>query len=361
MNSILPLAPLREILRNMKFNANLFSTIFDISSNPISLFWMKTCFHASKSHFCIFSSMKPNKRDNHGDGYDFDGPGNVLAHAFYPGTGRGGDAHFDVDENWLVEETESERYGTSLFNVALHEFGHSLGLGHSSVHGAVMFPWYGYRGTDELPEDDRLAIQQVYGPRDNEARWGPNTDSRPYTKRTTTTVATTTTTRRHFFTRKKTTSDRRHNRINEHDKSPSNPRYRPSEAPVTHNPSVSTTHRHRHSSERDRGAARPKSDEPDTCKTSYDAVTMIRGELFIFKGRYMWRIGENGLHPGSPHLIRSMWHDLPDNLHHIDSVYENKRRQIVFFVGEFEWLKEAARRSSGLSHVELYALTVLCN
>lgn len=54
--------------------------------------------------------------------------------------------------------------GTSLFAVAAHEFGHSLGLSHSSVAGALMFPWYqGLKPNFQLPEDDRHGIQQLYG------------------------------------------------------------------------------------------------------------------------------------------------------------------------------------------------------
>lgn len=48
--------------------------------------------------------------------------------------------------------------------MAAHEFGHSLGLSHSSVKGALMFPWYqGIQQNFVLPEDDRNGIQQMYG------------------------------------------------------------------------------------------------------------------------------------------------------------------------------------------------------
>lgn len=54
--------------------------------------------------------------------------------------------------------------GTSLFAVAAHEFGHSLGISHSEVKGALMFPWYqGKLPNFRLPEDDRDAIQKLYG------------------------------------------------------------------------------------------------------------------------------------------------------------------------------------------------------
>ncbi|NXD10835.1 MMP7 protein, partial [Nothocercus nigrocapillus] len=99
-------------------------------------------------------------RREHGDGIPFDGRGQVLAHAFAPGPGRGGDAHFDEDEIW----SETNR-GTNLFLVAAHELGHSLGLAHSNVLGALMYPTYSYTNpkTFQLSEDDKRAIQKLYG------------------------------------------------------------------------------------------------------------------------------------------------------------------------------------------------------
>ncbi|XP_062983807.1 macrophage metalloelastase-like [Elgaria multicarinata webbii] len=96
----------------------------------------------------------------HGDYNAFDGRGGVLAHAFAPGQGIGGDAHFDKEEIW--SETNRE---TNLFLVAAHEFGHSLGLGHSRVPSALMYPTYSYVNPNNyrLPADDTKGIQSLYG------------------------------------------------------------------------------------------------------------------------------------------------------------------------------------------------------
>ncbi|KFV87416.1 Stromelysin-1 [Struthio camelus australis] len=97
----------------------------------------------------------------HGDFYSFDGPGGTLAHAYPPGNGIGGDAHFDEDENWTKFTTAN---GYNLFLVAAHELGHSLGLGHSNVFGALMYPIYMARDTRDyrLPQDDIDGIQSLY-------------------------------------------------------------------------------------------------------------------------------------------------------------------------------------------------------
>ncbi|XP_013387678.1 matrix metalloproteinase-16-like [Lingula anatina] len=95
---------------------------------------------------------------SHGDGNPFDGRGRTLAHAYFPQFG--GDAHFDEDEPWTL----NTRSGVNLFQVAAHEFGHSLGLSHSDVQSALMAPFYrGYVPDFKLDTDDIMGIQELYG------------------------------------------------------------------------------------------------------------------------------------------------------------------------------------------------------
>ncbi|XP_017045134.1 LOW QUALITY PROTEIN: matrix metalloproteinase-2 [Drosophila ficusphila] len=324
-------------------------------------------------------------RLQHGDGYKFDGPGQVLAHAFYPGEGRGGDAHFDADENWNFDADSDDSRGTSFLNVALHELGHSLGLGHSSDENAVMFPWYQSMEVDgKLPDDDRNGIQELYGAR--EKTWGPYwpRNTPPTTSTTTTTMRTMSyypekpvnrpqynpnrdrerarerqeQERRRLEQERQEQEDRRRERERERQwdrerqererqqrererlewERANRERWRDREQ-VTQPRPTSTTPRattrphatggHRQSHHHNK----PRKPKPDTCNTYYDAISMIRGELFIFRGPYLWRIGASGLYPGYPTETRRHWAALPVNLTKVDAVYENKQRQIVFFIG----------------------------
>lgn len=94
---------------------------------------------------------------DHGDGNPFDGAYGVLAHAFYP---THGGTHFDDAENWTQNGS-----GIDFATVALHEFGHTIGLNHSADANAVMYASYSVIRRD-LTTDDILGAQAIYGQKD---------------------------------------------------------------------------------------------------------------------------------------------------------------------------------------------------
>ncbi|KAJ0937551.1 putative envelysin [Helianthus annuus] len=112
---------------------------------------------------------------DHGDGVPFDGVLGVLAHAFSPENGR---LHLDEAETWAVDlEASKSVVAVDLESVATHEIGHILGLAHSSVKEAVMYPSLGPRTRKvDLKIDDIMGVQNLYGSNPN-FRYSPSMES----------------------------------------------------------------------------------------------------------------------------------------------------------------------------------------
>ena len=73
------------------------------------------------------------KSATHADGKVFHGSGVEKAHAYVP---VHGEIHFNDHELYSIEDVGDQH--TSLFYVALHEIGHTLGIKHSALNDAVM-------------------------------------------------------------------------------------------------------------------------------------------------------------------------------------------------------------------------------
>ena len=74
--------------------------------------------------------------------------------------------HFDTGERWSDQPVAPSAQGVDLVTVAAHEFGHTLGLAHSSDPTALMWPQPVHRGPHRyLSENDVRRIQTLYGSR----------------------------------------------------------------------------------------------------------------------------------------------------------------------------------------------------
>ncbi|XP_030002208.1 matrix metalloproteinase-17b [Sphaeramia orbicularis] len=212
----------------------------------------------------------------HGDSYPFDGVGGAVGHAFFPSDPtRAGGVHLDAEEQWVFRQPASE--GTDLFTVLVHEFGHALGLAHSSSRHSVMRPYYQGPAGDplhyRLGPQDLEHITQLYGKRNQLlATDAPRLATEP----------------------------QQQHRGHRH---------------------------HRYGSSIDR------------CNTSFDVVARIRGEIFFFKDLMMWRVNGGGLVSGRGASVRRLWRGLPPDLPRIHAVLERQSdHAIIFISGSQFWL-----------------------
>ncbi|XP_051887013.1 matrix metalloproteinase-9 [Pristis pectinata] len=189
-------------------------------------------------------------------------------------------SNFDEDKKWGF----CPDVGYSLFLVAAHEFGHSLGLDHSSIKDALMYPMYSYTENFKLSNDDIAGIQHLYGPKSSS------------TPSFTTLVDSTTT-----------------------------------ESASTTAAPVSTT------------TAEPPA---DICKVdNYDAVASIKKTLHFFKNGNVWKLATTKKVVKGPIPIAKLWPKAPSK---IDAAFEDPISQNVYiFSGRWYWAFSDTRLLQG--------------
>jgi hypothetical protein len=109
-----------------------------------------------------FEEVSPSTKSDLRITFDsIDGPLNVLGETCPPSSPCAGDINFDPDEPWTLSNPQGEE-AISFLGVASHEFGHAVGLLHSSDASALMYPEYSPYNLKPGP-DDIQGVQRLYG------------------------------------------------------------------------------------------------------------------------------------------------------------------------------------------------------
>ncbi|XP_077192258.1 matrix metalloproteinase-9 isoform X2 [Paroedura picta] len=196
--------------------------------------------------------------------------------------------NYDTDKKWGFCPDK----GYSLFLVAAHEFGHSLGLEHSSVQEALMYPMYSYVADFHLHSDDVAGIQFLYG-----SGTGPSPPTQSPDVPT------------------QTTTESEDTSTSGEDGSVTEP------TPVEPTPEEPT----------------PEQPPSDACKVrSFDAVTEIKKELYLFKSGQYWKKPAGTGPIKGPLRIQDTWPALPDV---VDAAFQDRLTQkLFFFSGQRFWV-----------------------
>ncbi|XP_051509367.1 matrix metalloproteinase-9-like [Myxocyprinus asiaticus] len=204
-------------------------------------------------------------------------------------------SNYDTDKKWGFCPDR----GYSLFLVAAHEFGHVLGLDHSNIKDALMYPMYKYVEDFSLHSDDIKGIQYLYGP-----KTGP--DPTPPQPKTT-------------------------------NSSPIMPtRPTPSETTAF----VSTT-------------THVVDPSQDACEIKeFDAITEIQKELHFFKDGHYWKLSSTGKHKG-PFLVSEKWPALPAV---INTAFEDQLTKKIYFFAEKQFWVYTGNEVLGPRRIEKLGL-----
>lgn len=217
--------------------------------------------------------------------FNLDGQGGHLAHAYFPKkSNEQVEIHLDGEEKWWYTKKRNDSE-TSLLQVLTHEIGHSLGLSHTNVYPAIMYPFYfeSDDGNLDLYEDDINGIQFLYGENKKQVTL---TSTAPTTSTAVSTVT------------------------------------------MAQHPSTS--------------AMIPRKNEtiPDLCRIkNLRTFLILKSNLYIFYKKWVWTISLNSFHDSDkfkkysqPQKISDWLSFLPKNFSKIDFIYQKPNTDVVLFI-----------------------------